>query len=292
MKSDIISRYKALIDNKLSSELSYNNTLYQSVINAMNYSVSIGGKRIRPALLLEFARICGGDSEAALNMACALEMIHTYSLIHDDLPCMDDDDTRRGMPSCHIKFGEATALLAGDGLLTHAFLTASKTSTAKPSNINKCISILAEYAGVNGMIGGQVIDLQSEGEKVPLETLETLCELKTARLLQSACVMGCVISDADQQMIAAASDYGRYLGLAFQIVDDILDVVGDEGKLGKPIGSDATNEKSTFVSLLGLEKAKDLAHEYTNKAINALIPFGQGAEQLKLLAEDLCYRDF
>ena len=292
MKTDIISRYKALVDEKLISELTYDSVLYSSVIEAMNYSASIGGKRIRPCMLLEFSSVCGGDIGAALNMACALEMIHTYSLIHDDLPSMDNDDMRRGKPSCHIKFGEATALLAGDGLLTHAFLTASKTMNAKASNINRCISVLSEYAGVNGMIGGQVIDLQSEGKRIPLETLETLCELKTSRLLQAACVMGCIIADADEELIFAACEYGRYLGLAFQIIDDILDVVGDTDKLGKPIGSDEDNDKSTFVSLLGLDVAKETALEYTNKAINALKPFGERAKQLVLLAEDLYEREF
>ncbi len=292
MKSDIISRYKPSVDRGLQLALGYDEKLYSSVIDAMNYSVSIGGKRIRPCLLMEFSNICGGDSEAALGMSCALEMIHTYSLIHDDLPCMDNDDMRRGMPSCHVKFGESTALLAGDALLTHAFFTASNVQNALPQNVNRCISLLSEYAGVNGMVGGQVIDLESEEKQVSYEVLETLCELKTARLLQAACSVGCIISDADDDLIIAANEYGKYLGLAFQIVDDILDVVGDKDKLGKPVGSDSVNNKSTFVSLLGLEKAKLIAKEYTQKAINALSPFGEKALQLKLLAEDLCYREF
>lgn len=292
MKSDIVTRYKLTVDETLKTCLSYNEELYASVIEAMNYSVSIGGKRVRPCLLMEFANICGGNEESALNMACALEMIHTYSLIHDDLPSMDNDDLRRGMPSCHIKFGEATALLAGDALLTHAFYTASTTPKAKPENVNRCISVLSRYSGVNGMVGGQVIDLESEGKSVPYEVLETLCELKTSRLLQAACTMGCIISDADEALINAAYNYGKYLGLAFQIVDDILDVVGDKEKLGKPIGSDDENQKSTFVSLLGLERAKETAREYTDKAIDALSPFGDKALQLKRFAEDLCYRDF
>ncbi len=292
MKSDIISRYKKDIDDGLISVLSYDSSLYGSVIDAMNYSVSIGGKRIRPCILMEFSRICGGESGAALNMACALEMIHTYSLIHDDLPSMDNDDMRRGMPSCHIKFGEATALLAGDALLTHAFLTASITKGAKPENINRCIEVLSGYAGVNGMVGGQVIDLESEGKPVSYEVLETLCELKTSRLLQAAATIGCIIADADETLVAAAYKFGKYLGLAFQIVDDILDVIGDKDKLGKPIGSDSENDKSTFVSLLGLDKAKETAKEYTDKAMSALAPFGSKADQLLLLAEDLCYREF
>jgi len=292
MKSNIISHYKAAVDERLTAELNYDEKLYASVIDAMKYSVSIGGKRIRPCILMEFSSICGGDKDAALYMACALEMIHTYSLIHDDLPCMDDDDIRRGMPSCHIKFGEATALLAGDGLLTHAFQTASKAPNVPSDDINKCIRILSEYSGVNGMIGGQVIDLSSEGHRVNTDVLHKLCELKTSRLIQAACVMGCIISGAEDEKIEAAATYGKYLGLAFQIVDDILDVVGDENKLGKPIGSDADNSKSTFVSLLGLDEAKLLALQYTETAISALSIFGDKAEQLKLLAEDLCYRDF
>ncbi len=292
MKSDIISRYKPLIDSALKEKLSFKSELYNSVIDAMNYSVSIGGKRIRPCLTMEFSHICGGSSASALNMACALEMIHTYSLIHDDLPCMDNDDMRRGMPSSHIKFGEATALLAGDALLTQAFYTAASTKYAAPVNINRCISILSQCAGVNGMIGGQVIDLESENKRVSYEILETMCELKTSRLLQAACTLGCVVSDADEKYIEAAKEYARYLGLAFQIVDDILDIVGDNKKLGKPTGSDSDNNKSTFVSLLGLEKAKQTAEEYTKKAISALEPFGNSAQELRLLAEDLCYREF
>ena len=292
MKSNIISVYKPVIDNALNNILNIKSEYYDSVISAMNYSVSIGGKRIRPCLTMEFARICNGNSQEALNMACALEMIHTYSLIHDDLPCMDDDVLRRGQPSCHIKFGEATALLAGDGLLTLAFNTAANTKAENPENVMKCIAVLSEYSGVNGMIGGQVIDLESENKHVKIDVLEKLCELKTARLLQASCELGCIISGADSKFVIAATEYAKYLGLAFQIVDDILDVVGDKEKLGKPIGSDYENSKSTFVSLLGLEKARKLAAEYTDKAISSLKPFGTDAEQLILLAQDLCCRDY
>ncbi len=292
MKSNVISKFKPIIDKALIDKLSIESEYYSSVIDAMNYSVSIGGKRIRPCLTLEFARICGGNQQAAINMACAVEMIHTYSLIHDDLPCMDNDDLRRGKPSCHIKFGEATALLAGDGLLTYAFSTAAATKNIKPEYVSDCVYILSECAGINGMIGGQVIDLESEGKDIPYSVLETLCQLKTSRLLEAACKLGCVVSGADEGLISAASNYAKYLGLAFQIVDDILDIVGDTEKLGKPTGSDSENNKSTFVSLLGLEKAKLLAEEYTEKAIASLEVFGDSAEQLILLAKDLCYRDY
>ncbi len=290
MSNEIISRYKPLVDNRLNELISADSSLYDSVLNAMSYSVSIGGKRIRPCLLLEFARICGGNEDDALNLACALEMVHTYSLIHDDLPCMDNDDLRRGMPSCHKKFGEDIALLAGDGLLTLSFEIIAKCNNSKADNVLKCISILSSFAGARGMIGGQVIDLQSEDKSINLETLEQLCELKTARLLQAACVMGCVISGADEALEKAAYQYGYYLGIAFQIIDDILDVTSTTEQLGKPVGSDKENNKSTFVSTLGLDAAISMANEYTNKAINSLMPFGKEASELKELTLELCDR--
>ena len=282
---------KDAIDKALVEKLNYSQPLYQVVIDAMNYSVSIGGKRVRPCLTMEFARILKGDMDAAISMACALEMIHTYSLIHDDLPCMDNDDMRRGMPSCHKKYGEDMALLAGDGLLTHAFLTASSWKTTSAENVVKCIEILSNCAGVNGMIGGQVIDLLSEDKQVGVDVLLSLNGLKTSKLLEAACMLGCAVSGVDVKYINAARDFGFNLGIAFQIVDDILDIIGDESLLGKPIGSDADNNKSTFVSLLGLEQAKKEAEDYTNKAIEALEIFGQEANDLRDFANELLNRN-
>ena len=256
------------------------------VSQAMRYSVENGGKRIRPALLLEFCRVCGGDYNKAVPFACALEMIHTYSLIHDDLPCMDNDDFRRGKPSCHIAFGEEYALLAGDALLTLAFETAMKSNLSAEITV-KAAKELAKAAGVMGMVGGQVLDLQNEGKKVGVSDLQKTDELKTGELIRAACVLGCVCAGADDKKIAAAEKYAHDIGIAFQIVDDILDVTSDEETLGKPIGSDEENQKSTYVSLLGIEKSRKTAEELTLNAQKALDAFDGDVSSLKDFAEKL-----
>ncbi len=256
------------------------------VSQAMRYSVENGGKRIRPALLLEFCRVCGGDYKKAVPFACALEMIHTYSLIHDDLPCMDNDDFRRGKPSCHIAFGEEYALLAGDALLTLAFETAMKSNLSAEITV-KAAKELAKAAGVMGMVGGQVLDLQNEGKKVGVSDLQKTDELKTGELIRAACVLGCVCTGADDKKIAAAEKYAHDIGIAFQIVDDILDVTSDEETLGKPIGSDEENQKSTYVSLLGIEKSRKTAEELTLNAQKALDAFDGDVTSLKDFAEKL-----
>lgn len=256
------------------------------VSQAMRYSVENGGKRIRPALLLEFCRVCGGDYKKAMPFACALEMIHTYSLIHDDLPCMDNDDFRRGKPSCHIAFGEEYALLAGDALLTLAFETAMNSNLSAEITV-KAAKELAKAAGVMGMVGGQVLDLQNEGKKVGIPDLQKTDELKTGELIRAACVLGCVCAGADDKKIAAAEKYAHDIGIAFQIVDDILDVTSDEETLGKPIGSDEENQKSTYVSLLGIEKSRKTAEELTLNAQKALDAFDGDVTSLKDFAEKL-----
>ena len=256
------------------------------VSQAMRYSVENGGKRIRPALLLEFCRVCGGDYKKAVPFACALEMIHTYSLIHDDLPCMDNDDFRRGKPSCHIAFGEEYALLAGDALLTLAFETAMKSNLSAEITV-KAAKELAKAAGVMGMVGGQVLDLQNEGKKVGVSDLQKTDELNTGELIRAACVLGCVCAGADDKKIAAAEKYAHDIGIAFQIVDDILDVTSDEETLGKPIGSDEENQKSTYVSLLGIEKSRKTAEELTLNAQKALEAFDGDVSSLKDFAEKL-----
>ena len=256
------------------------------VSQAMRYSVENGGKRIRPALLLEFCRVCGGDYKKAVPFACALEMIHTYSLIHDDLPCMDNDDFRRGKPSCHIAFGEEYALLAGDALLTLAFETAMKSNLSAEITV-KAAKELAKAAGVMGMVGGQVLDLQNEGKKVGVSDLQKTDELKTGELIRAACVLGCACAGADDKKIAAAEKYAHDIGIVFQIVDDILDVTSDEETLGKPIGSDEENQKSTYVSLLGIEKSRKTAEELTLNAQKALDAFDGDVTSLKDFAEKL-----
>ena len=259
------------------------------VSEAMKYSVRNGGKRIRPMLTLEFCKACGAEPEKALPLACAVEMIHTYSLIHDDLPCMDDDDSRRGKPSCHIAFGEANALLAGDALLTLAFETAVKADIAA-ENVVRAVKELSYSAGILGMVGGQVLDLQNENKALTLSELEQIHNLKTGELIRVACVLGCVAAGADEEKIKSAEAYAKGIGLTFQIVDDILDVTSDAETLGKPIGSDAENQKTTYVSLLGIEKSKEVAAELTRKAKAALAVYDENTEALSLLADNLLIR--
>lgn len=272
-----------IVSDRLSVLLSEN--MPSIVHDAMKYSVANGGKRIRPILAIEFAKACAGNIDAALDFGCAVEMIHTYSLIHDDLPCMDNDDMRRGKPSCHIAFGEDNALLAGDALLTEAFLTLTIPKNVSEKNIVRAVSYLSAFAGINGMVGGQVLDLQFENTKPTVEEILKMYSLKTCGLIKAACVLGCLSSnDYDENKISAAVEYAENLGIAFQIQDDILDIEGDAIALGKPIGSDAKNDKSTVVKYFGLEKSKELVREYTDKAISALDSFEKNTETLKQLA--------
>ncbi len=242
------------------------------VVRAMRYSLANGGKRLRPIFTLEFCKMCGGDVEKALPLACAVEYVHTYSLIHDDLPCMDDDDMRRGNPSCHKMYGEATALLAGDALLTHAFdLVTSADIDGEAAA--QAVSLLAQNAGVGGMIGGQVLDLKYETGTPSLTDVLTVYKLKTGALIAAACIMGCIAAGASSEQIEAASKYAYYLGIAFQIKDDLLDIYGDEAKIGKPIGSDENNDKSTYVTLTSAKKAEEDVANLTASAIGELAKF-------------------
>lgn len=259
------------------------------VVEAMKYSLLNGGKRLRPVFCLEFAKMCSCDRKDALDFACAVEYIHTYSLIHDDLPCMDDDDYRRGKPSCHKKFGEATALLAGDGLLTQAFQIIGDCDLSDSKKV-LATRLLAQNSGVLGMIGGQVIDLKYESETPDLKQLLSVHRLKTGALISAACLLGCIAAGADNDKISAASRFAYNLGIAFQIKDDILDVVGNSEILGKPVGSDAENEKTTYVTLEGLEKAQSDVEKLTNSAINELSAFDNN-EFVMLLAKKLVNRN-
>ena len=248
----------------------------QKLIDAMRYSLEAGGKRVRPTLVMEFCDLCGGNTEAALPFACAVEMIHTYSLIHDDLPCMDDDDLRRGKPSNHKVFGEDTALLAGDALQTLAFEILTSDAACEAAGERACrkaANTLAKYAGCVGMVGGQVIDLMSENTKAPIETVRELVYKKTACLIKASCELGCIAAGADDEKTAAASLYGESIGIAFQIQDDILDCTSTDEELGKPVGSDEENNKSTFVSLLGIEECKKQVDSLTDQALGALDNF-------------------
>ena len=277
--SEQLSADIALIEPALEGYLSREtHEGYDRIFEAAKYSAMAGGKRLRPVIVLEFCRLHGGDIKNALPFACALEMIHTYSLIHDDLPCMDNDDLRRGRPTCHKAFDEATAVLAGDGLLTAAFETASQADVPAETAL-RCIRILGENAGMNGMIGGQVLDMLAEHRRISETELRLLQKLKTGCLLRAACELGC----------AAAGKTDAESIEAFQIEDDILDIEGDEKTLGKSIGKDAASEKSTFPSLLGLDACRKLAGELTEQAVAALAPY-EGRAFLKTLARSLTGR--
>lgn len=286
---NILNNDIALVERRL-IELLPNCLDNQDIVaEAMKYSLLNGGKRLRPVFCLEFAKMCSCDRKDALDFACAVEYIHTYSLIHDDLPCMDDDDYRRGKLSCHKKFGEATALLAGDGLLTQAFQIIGDCDLSDSKKV-LATRLLAQNSGVSGMIGGQVIDLKYESETPDLKQLLSVHRLKTGALISAACLLGCIAAGADNDKISAASRFAYNLGIAFQIKDDILDVVGNSEILGKPVGSDAENEKTTYVTLEGLEKAQSDVEKLTNAAINELSVFDNN-EFVILLAQKLVNRN-
>lgn len=287
MKKELLERIK-VIDTSLKEELHCEDNLQAIIYTSMRYSVFAGGKRLRPILMWEVARIFGKDWDTVKEFACAIEMIHTYSLIHDDLPAMDNDDMRRGMATNHIKFGEDIAILAGDALLNKAFETALKSESKYAV---KALRFLANSAGTEGMIGGQVVDLESEGKDIDLKTLQYIHSLKTGALIRSACVVGAILSGADDSEISAIDEFAINLGIAFQIRDDILDVTGDSDVLGKPTGSDEENNKNTYVKLCGIEKSKELVIEYSNKAKNALSVFGTRADYLTNLTDYLIDRN-
>lgn len=257
------------------------------VSEAMAYSLLAGGKRIRPVIALAVAESLGGDEKTALAFGCALEMIHTYSLIHDDLPCMDNDTLRRGMPTCHVKYGEAYALLAGDGLLTYAFSHITRNVADKTKAFN-FIEYLSAMAGIEGMVGGQTDDIKAESERADIEALRSIHARKTGALINAAGAAGAIAAGFDA---AFAEGYTKSLGLAFQIKDDILDVEGDESKMGKTLMKDINSEKSTFVTLMGLDAAKKELREETDKAISACALFGEKGEFLKMLAKAMLERE-
>ena len=265
-------------------------SLHPALLEAMRYSLLDAGKRIRPILALEFCRAAGGNPDDAMPFACGVEMIHTYSLIHDDLPCMDNDDLRRGKPSCHVQFGEDTALLAGDALQPLAFETMLSGSQLRPDLTVRAANTLAHACGAAGMVGGQVIDLANEGKHVGLDELRLMDAGKTGAIIKAACVMGVIAADGSDEMIAIAENYAENIGIAFQITDDILDVTSTAEVLGKPVESDIGNDKSTYVSLLGLEKAREEAARYTSLAVDAIASLGDKAEFLAGFAQMLANR--
>lgn len=244
------------------------------LLESMEYSLLAGGKRLRPVLALSWCSLLGGDADRAMPFAASLECIHTYSLIHDDLPAMDDDDLRRGRPSNHKQFDEATAILAGDGLLTEAFTLMCESGLKQgldAERVLRAIGVLAVAAGAGGMVGGQTVDMEFTGRTdVPLDDLRAMHAMKTGALITAACECGAILSGAGEDDVTNAREFGRAIGVAFQIVDDVLDIVGDEATLGKPVGSDVEQGKTTYPSLLGLERSRELAAEHVNDAVARL----------------------
>lgn len=264
--------YRAEIEAYLSEVCAARDVPYGRLLEAMRYSVEAGGKRLRPILTLEFCRLCGGDVRAALPAACGVELLHTYSLIHDDLPCMDDDDLRRGKPSNHKAFGESTAVLAGDALQALAFETVLSAPLA-PERALRCGRILTNAAGHEGICGGQQLDLEWEGRALDRSELMEIHLRKTSALIRAACLMGVAAAGGTPEQEQAAARYADAFGLAFQIRDDMLDVIGDEATFGKPIGSDKAEEKTTFVDLLGLDACAREIVRLTDEAVAALACF-------------------
>ena len=259
------------------------------LLDAMRYSLLAGGKRIRPVLLLKFCEAAGGERSAALPAACGIEMLHTYSLIHDDLPCMDNDDLRRGKPTCHKVFGETNAVLAGDALQSAAY-GAVLSSPVAPERTAAMAKTLAFAAAEQGMCGGQYLDTSKEGLPVTEDELYEIHRLKTGALLRAACVMGVQCAGGTAEQVSATEDFAMNLGLAFQIRDDVLDTTSTVDELGKPIGSDAAEKKTTFVSLLGVEECSRLVHEHTEKAKSAIAGLFSDTDFLCWLADVLADR--
>jgi len=290
MKEYFLNRAK-FFDEKLAEYMEISNNPQKTIYEAMSYSLLTGGKRMRPMLMSEVCKMCGGDANVVIPFAVALEMIHTYSLIHDDLPAMDNDDLRRGMPTNHIKFGEANAILAGDALLNRAFEVMSEAKGLPAETVVKVIALIAKSSGTEGMIGGQVVDIQSEGQDLNLDELRYIHSLKTGAIIKSSCVAGAMLAGATDDEINAVADFAENLGIAFQIQDDILDVLGTEENLGKPIGSDADNGKNTYVTICGMDKAHELMLLHTSAAENSLKRFGDKAAFLKWLLTYLTARE-
>lgn len=279
-----LSAKTGLVNNGLDSLLHKESDYPQKLHEAMRYSLFAGGKRIRPALVLASAEAVGGSVEEALNTACAFECVHTYSLIHDDLPAIDNDDLRRGRPTCHKAYDEATAILAGDALLTAAFELIARTKTDRPARVIEVISELAKASGSVGMIGGQMIDIYSEGQEVSFPVLEYIHIHKTGELILAAVRCGAIMGGAGSSELEALSRYGKSIGLAFQIADDILDVEGSALEMGKNTGGDEKKGKATYPSLIGLDESKKRAAELVSMALEALEGFDAKAEPLRAIA--------
>jgi geranylgeranyl diphosphate synthase, type II len=291
MKEYLISRQK-MVDGALQSYLPKSSVKPKTIHKAMRYSVFAGGKRLRPILCLAAGESCGGEALAALPLACAVECIHTYSLIHDDLPCMDDDDLRRGLPTSHKVFGEAIAVLAGDALLTFAFELAAQVPGWPRYSLKDVIGELASASGSRHLIGGQVADLEGEGKRVSIQSLKFIHQSKTAALLCAAIRLGAMSANATPSRLQSLSEFGMALGLAFQVIDDILDVTQSSETLGKSAGKDLVSEKATYPSVIGLEESRKMAKKLTEKAHQSLKTFTGQAATLHGLADFLLDREY
>ena len=291
LKSYLATRAKE-VDAALDRHLPKKTAAPATIHEAMRYTVFAGGKRLRPILCLASAEACGGRPENALLPACAVEVLHTYSLVHDDLPCMDDDDLRRGRPTCHKVYGEGMAVLTGDALLTEAFLFLAQTSATKRYSAKDYVSELALTGGSRHLIGGQVLDLEGEGQKATKARLVKIHEAKTAALLMSSLRLGAMTANATPKQLEALTVFGHALGHAFQVIDDILDVTQSTEVLGKTAGKDAAVEKTTYPSLMGLEKSRKEAAKLTKQAMDALKPLGKNADRLHEIAAYLLEREY
>lgn len=281
--------YKDIIDAALSKYFVSSGLPYDGLLESMRYSLTAGGKRIRPMLVLEFCRISGGDINKALPVACAIEMLHTYSLIHDDLPCMDNDDLRRGKPTNHVVYGECTAVLAGDALQAEAFGTIARSELPAEAR-SKCVEILADAVGSDGMCAGQFLDMVGESKHLTEAELDEINSRKTGALLIAACRMGVAAAGGSDKLLDAAAVYGACVGAAFQIRDDILDVISTSEQLGKPVGSDLQEHKNTYMALLGEEKCMQMVEKLTESAKTALNGVFGDADFLCDLADSMVAR--
>lgn len=275
---------RALVDDALKAVFPEPQGPSADVVRAMTYSLFAGGKRLRPILCIGGAEAVGAEGRTVLPFACSLELIHTYSLIHDDLPVMDNDDLRRGKPTNHKVFGEAVALLAGDGLLTEAFRLMAGTSGVDPRSLLRVIHLVGSAAGYQGMVGGQVVDIQSEGKPVDRALVDFIHSHKTGALIHASVTSGAILGQGTEEQVKAISSYGEKIGLAFQIADDILDVEGDSKTMGKGVGGDASKKKITFPAAVGLRKAKEIQSRLVEDAVGALKGFDEKADPLRSLA--------
>lgn len=283
------NEYKKYVDAKLSEYFKPSGLSYDGLLESMHYSLTAGGKRIRPMLVLEFCRISGGNIENTLPVACAIEMLHTYSLIHDDLPCMDNDALRRGKPTNHVVYGECTATLAGDALQAEAFGTIARSQLPAEARVT-CVEILADAVGSDGMCAGQYLDMVGEHKLLSEDELNDINSRKTGSLLTAACRMGVAAAGGNKAMLEAAAQYGACVGAAFQIRDDILDVISTSEELGKPIGSDAQEHKNTYMTLLGEYKCMQMIEKLTDQAKNAIAGAFEDTKFLCELADSMVTR--